>query len=96
MPVAADRIGLAQAVADVSDEIIFGDLIIGLGVPIPVKGIERYRKLARLLLPFVSYFPLSMLFYGSEGTEHQPKYGRYWRQADLIAAIFCHAQIHAR
>jgi len=88
VPVAADRIGLAQAVADVCDEIIFGDLMIGLGVPIPVRGIERYRKLARLLLPFVSYFPLAMLFYGSGGAEHQPKYGRYWREADLIAGDF--------
>ena len=40
VPVAVDRIGLAQAVADVSDEVVIGDLMIALGIPIPVRGID--------------------------------------------------------
>jgi hypothetical protein len=88
IPLAIDRLGLAQAVTDVTDKVVFGDLMIGLGLPIPVWGLDRFRKVARLLLPFVSYFPMSMLFYGSGGAERTPKYGRYWQQADLIASDF--------
>jgi hypothetical protein len=88
VPVAVDRLGLAEAAADVSDEVVIGDLMIALGIPIPVRGIDAYRKLARVLLPVVSYFPMNMLFYGSGGTEAEPKYQRYWQEADLIAGDF--------
>jgi GNAT superfamily N-acetyltransferase len=88
VPVAVDRLGLAEAAADVSDEVVIGDLMIALGIPIPVRGIGAYRKLARLLFPIVSYFPMSMLFYGSGGAEAEPKYQRYWQEADLIAGDF--------
>ncbi|MBN1581615.1 MAG: quinate 5-dehydrogenase [Anaerolineae bacterium] len=88
VPVAADRIGLAEAVSEVSDEIVIGDLMIALGIPIPIRGIGAYYKLARILFPMVSYFPMSLLFYGSGGSEAEPKYQRYWREADLIAGDF--------
>ncbi len=88
VPVAVDRIGLAEAVTDVADEVIIGDLMIALGIPIAIRGLPTYRKLARLLFPIVSYFPMSMLFYGSGGTEAEPKYQRYWQEADLIAGDF--------
>jgi hypothetical protein len=88
VPVAVDRIGLAQAAAYVSDEVVIGDLMVALGIPIPVWGIDAYRKLARVLLPIVSCFPMSMLFYGSGGEEPEPRYQRYWKEADLIAGDF--------
>ena len=94
VPVAVDRLGLAEAVAEVADEIIIGDLIIALDIPIPIRGIPTYRKLARVLLPIVSYFPLSMLFYGSSGEPTEPKYQRYYEDADLIAGDFLFMKMH--
>jgi hypothetical protein len=88
VPVAVDRLGLAQAAEDVSDKVVFGDLMVALGIPIPIYGLRAYKRLARVLLPLVSYFPMSMLFYGSGGLEHEPKYQRYWQQSDLLAGDF--------
>ena len=88
VPVAVDRLGLAQAAAEVSDRIIFGDLMVALGIPIPVWGIANFKRIARLLLPIVSYFPMSMLFYGSSGAEREPKYLKFWRESDLLAGDF--------
>ncbi|MBE9507086.1 MAG: quinate 5-dehydrogenase [Chloroflexi bacterium] len=88
VPVAVDRPGLAEAVTEVSDEVIFGDLMFALNVPIALRGLRRYRQVARIMLPFVSHFPMSMLFYGSSGEEPTPKYERYWNEADLIAGDF--------
>lgn len=88
IPVAVDRLGLAQAVEEVSDEVLIGDLMIALGIPIPIRGIRAYKRLARVLLPIVSYFPMSMLFYGSGGAEHEPKYEKYFTAADLLAGDF--------
>ena len=94
IPVAIDRLGLAQAVAEVSDELVLGDLMVALEVPIPVKGMANFRRLARIMLPFVSHFPMSMLFYGSGGDEPTPKYRRFFERADLLAGDFLFMRKH--
>jgi hypothetical protein len=88
IPVAADRIGLAEAVAEVAERTVFGDLMVALGVPLPVYGIPAFKRVARIMLPIVSYFPMSMIFYGSDGAEQKPKYTKYFEESDLIAGDF--------
>jgi len=88
IPVAVDRLGLAEAVAEVSDAIVSGDLMVALGIPIPLYGIASFKKVARIMLPIVSHFPMSMLFYGSDGAEQKPKYTKYFEESDLIAGDF--------
>lgn len=88
VPVAVDRIGLAQAVSEVAERLVIGDLMIALGIPIPINGLPAYKRLARTLFPLVSYFPMSLLFYGSGGVEHQPKYEKYFSASDLLAGDF--------
>jgi len=88
IPVAADRAGLAEAVAEVSQRTVFGDLMVALGVPLPLYGIPAFKRVARIMLPIVSHFPMNMLFYGSDGAEHEPKYTKYFEESDLIAGDF--------
>jgi hypothetical protein len=88
VPVAIDRIGLAQAVAEVSDKIVLGDLMVALGVPLPIYGIPVFKRVARFMLPIVSYFPMSMIFYGSGGAEQQPKYSKFFESSDLLAGDY--------
>jgi hypothetical protein len=88
VPVAIDRLGLAEAVAEVADRTVFGDLMVALGVPLPVYGIPAFKRIARIMLPFVSHFPMSMIFYGSDGAEQEPKYVKYFEESDLIAGDF--------
>ncbi len=88
IPVAIDRLGLAEAVAEVAERTVFGDLMVGLGVPLPIYGIPAFKRVARVMLPFVSHFPMSMIFYGSDGAEQEPKYTKYFEESDLIAGDF--------
>lgn len=88
VPVAADRLGLAEAVSEVAERTVFGDLMVALGVPIPVYGIPAFKRVARVMLPIVSHFPMSMIFYGSDGAEQEPKYVKYFEGSDLIAGDF--------
>jgi hypothetical protein len=88
VPVAVDRQGLAEAVAEVSENIVIGDLMVGLGIPIPIYGIPAFKRVARIMLPIVSHFPMNMLFYGSDGAEHEPKYVKYFEASDLVAGDF--------
>ena len=88
VPVAIDRLGLAEAVAEVAERTVFGDLMVALGVPIPIYGIPAFKQVARVMLPFVSHFPMSMIFYGSDGAEREPKYTKFFEASDLIAGDF--------
>jgi len=86
IPFGTDRIGMAEAVTEVADEVVIGDLMFVFGIPIAVHGLDRFRKLARILLPAVGYLPMSMLLPpGTKEETHQPKFHRYWMEADLIA-----------
>ncbi|MBN1230687.1 MAG: hypothetical protein JXA19_02350, partial [Anaerolineales bacterium] len=56
--------------------------------PIAVHGMKNFYRVARVLMPFISISPMSVLYYGSDGSEHEPKYVKYWEAADLIAGDF--------
>jgi hypothetical protein len=47
VPVGIDRQGLATAIAEVCGKIVFGDLMVALGVPIPLYGIPSFKRVAR-------------------------------------------------
>jgi hypothetical protein len=62
--------------------------MVALGVPIPLHGIPAFKRLARIMLPIVSYFPVFLIFYGNDGAEREPKYVKYFEGSDLIAGDF--------
>ena len=88
IPLSIDRIGLATGICEITEKVIFGDLMVALGVPLPVYGLKNFKRVARVMLPFVSHFPISMLYYGSDGAEKEPKYQKCWEESDLIAGDF--------
>jgi hypothetical protein len=86
IPFGTDRMGLIQAVSQVADEVLIGDLMFIFGLPYPVRGLARFKRLARVLLPIAGHLPISMLFPpGAREEAPKPKYVRFWREADLIA-----------
>jgi hypothetical protein len=86
IPFGTDRIGLIEAVSKVADQVIIGDLMFMFGLPLPVRGLDNFKRLARLILPLAGCLPISALFPpGARNEEHSPKYERYWLGADLIA-----------
>ena len=96
VPFGTDRIGMIQAVTTVADEVVIGDLMFVFGLPIPVRGLDRFRKVARLLLPAVGYLPMSMLLPpGAKEEKHEPKFHRFWTEADLIAGDMHYIQKYA-
>ena len=88
LPMVADRIGMAEAVCEVTDEAVFGDLMVGLGLPLMIRGMRNYRRVLKIMLPLVSRFPMSMIYYDSINNEAEPKYERHWKEADLLAGDF--------
>jgi hypothetical protein len=90
-----DRYGMAQAVGEVADSVVYGDLMFALGLPIPVKGIKHLKWLGKVLLPIVGFMPISMVYpTGDKQESIQPKYEKYWQEADLIAGDFLYIRKH--
>ncbi|GAB6099806.1 hypothetical protein JCM16358_16850 [Halanaerocella petrolearia] len=86
---ALDRFGMAESLADQEVDLIIGDLIFGLGIPIPLSSLSTLHRVAKLIMPLVSQLPFKVLYpTGDQQTEVKNKYSKYYREADIIAGDF--------
>jgi hypothetical protein len=89
MPLAVDRYGMAESLHRAGFDLVFCDLIFGLGIPIPVKGLAQLRLLSRILLPVIGQMPISMLYpTGQNQEEITPKYEKWFNYGPVIAGDF--------
>jgi hypothetical protein len=86
----ADRWGLARAFSDLGYETVYGDLMFGLDIPIPIRKLSHLKTFANLLMPIVSRLPFSWIYPTGEKQEKRtPKWGEYYAWATVIAGD-CH------
>ncbi len=73
---AVDRFGLAEALVAAGAQTVFGDLIYGLGLPVPLRSMRALDRLARVVAPLITLLPTS-LFYptGERQNETRPRFG---------------------
>jgi len=87
---AVDRFGMALSFFDHDYQVVCADLMFGLGIGIPVRTLNQLKWIARLLLPVVGRFPISMLYpTGEKQDVIIPKFGKWYAWADVIAGD-CH------
>ncbi|ABB13981.1 hypothetical protein [Carboxydothermus hydrogenoformans] len=94
---AVDRFGMAEALAETGAEVIFGDLIFALGIPIPIKKISTLNFLAAILLPIITKLPFQILYptgKEQEVREKKSKNDRYYHWADIIAGDYLYIKKH--
>ncbi len=85
-----DRWGLSKSFVEAGYEVIFGDLMFALGVPIPIRTMNGLRALAKVMIPIVTRFPFEWLYpTGEKQDERIPKYQKYYHWATVIAGD-CH------
>ncbi len=84
-----DRYGMAEAFTQVGANVVFGDLMFGLGIPIGLRGLATVRILAAILLPILTRGPFTWLYpTGKKQESITPRFGRAYRWADVIAGDF--------
>ncbi len=89
MPVASDRYGMAVSLAKAGFDLVCCDLIIGLGIPIPVRGLPQLRRLAAILLPVIGQLPVSMIYpTGQNQDTNTPKFDKWFNYGPVIAGDF--------
>lgn len=86
---ALDRFGLAEALVQAGSRVVFGDMLFGLGLPVPIRSLQGLSRLTKFAAPIITRLPVS-LFYptGAKQQESQPRFKRYFQDADIIAGDF--------
>lgn len=86
---AVDRFGMAEALIEAKCDVIFGDFIFSLHLPIPLKTLKSVSIAARILLPILTKLPFNILYPTGEKQEKvEPKYNKYYQWAEIIAGDF--------
>jgi hypothetical protein len=90
MAAGVDRWGLAKAFVDTGYEVVFGDLMFGLDIPIPLYTLKQLKTFAALLMPIAGRLPYSWIYpIGEKQEKRTPKFGKYYAWATVIAGD-CH------
>lgn len=86
---AMDRFGMAQALVEAGCRVIMGDLMFGLGVPVPLYSLRSLDLLARVLAPLIVQLPFRLLYpTGERQKENRPRFEAYYRRSDIIAGDY--------
>ncbi len=86
----ADRWGMAMSFLERGYEGVFGDLMFGLGLPLPLRSPASIKRVAALILPVVSRLPFKWIYPTGEKQEiNTPKFGQWYEWASVIAGD-CH------
>lgn len=87
---AVDRFGMAEALSDAGAEMLFGDILFGLGLPVEIRSIQGLRTLANILLPVITLLPFKWFYPTGEQQDKIVRDGRtkYYAWADVIAGDF--------
>lgn len=87
---AVDRFGMAEAFTDLGGEVIFGDMIFILGLPLPFRNLHLQAVVVKFIAPLVVQLPISWLYpTGQKQTVSEAGWRqRYFDWADVIAGDF--------
>jgi hypothetical protein len=91
-----DRYGLARALVEAGCDVTFGDLMFGLDIPIPLRGLNTIHVLAALILPWLTKLPYKWVYPIGEEQDKPPsqKYSRFYEEAEVIAGDFMQVRSH--
>jgi hypothetical protein len=82
---AVDRFGMAQAIAEQGGEVIYADLLFGVGLNLPLRTYSAVKKLGAILLPIITRLPLKWFYpMGEKQETRTPKFPKVFEWATFI------------
>lgn len=89
---AIDRYGMAEGFQNMGCELVLADLMVALGINIPIKSLKVLDRIASVVAPIVCRLPFEMLYpTGKEqnrDANRQGKIDKFFYDADIIAGDF--------
>jgi hypothetical protein len=86
---AVDRFGMAEALATHCKSVVYGDLLFGIGLPIPIRSWSGLKRLASILLPIICRLPFQWFYpTGEKQNKNTPKFTQFFDEANVIAGDY--------
>ncbi|MBL8087542.1 MAG: quinate 5-dehydrogenase [Chthonomonas sp.] len=83
---AADRYGMAQSLSELCPEVLYGDLMFGVGLPLRVRSYKGVQRLGAILLPIITQLPFQWFYpTGDKQKVRTPKFQADFGWATVIA-----------
>lgn len=83
---AVDRYGMAEALDKVCPKVIYGDLMFGLGLPLPLRSHAAVTRVGKLVLPLITKLPFKWFYPTGEKQEKRtPKFPNAFAESTIIA-----------
>lgn len=87
-----DRYGMAEGFQNIGCQLVLGDLMVALGINIPIKSLKMLDRIASVIAPVACRLPFEILYpTGNEqnkGTSKAGKIDKFFYEADIIAGDF--------
>jgi hypothetical protein len=83
---AVDRYGMAEALDEVCPNVLYGDLIFGLGIPIAIRSYKTVKRIGNVALPIITRLPFKWFYpTGEKQDARTPKFGWAFDESTIIA-----------
>lgn len=88
---AVERYAMAESLVTAGCQLLIGDLIFALGLPIPIYSLRTLDRVGKLLLPLICRLPIDLVYPTGSKQEEQKskkKATRYLEEAEVITGDF--------
>lgn len=86
---AIDRFGMAETLWEMKADVIFGDFMFGLNLPMPIRKLSTIWTYGSIVGPLLRFVPLSWIYpTGKQQEERKPRWEQYFQWADLITGDY--------
>lgn len=95
---AMDRFGMAEAFYQKKADLVCGDLIFGLKIPIRIKSLKTLKFIAAVIAPIITKLPFELVYpTGNKQNQDKDKddrFKKFYQEADIIAGDFHYIKAH--
>lgn len=95
---AMDRFGMAEAFFEKDSDVLCGDLIFSLGLPVRIKSLKTLKVIASLFAPIITKLPFEIVYPTGEKQDKKnsedDKFKIFYEEADIIAGDFHYIKAH--
>ncbi len=92
---AVDRYGMAVSLVEAGYDMVYGDLLFGLGIPIPLRSLRAVDFMLAIIGPIVGRLPIDMIYpTGEKQLETIPKFVKWYNWATILAGDCAYTKRH--
>jgi len=87
--VGSDRFGMAKTLYKLCNEVTFGDFLVSLELPFPIKKLKTLKELTKIVGPIVVRLPFSWLYpTGEKAEKRSSRLEKYFLSHTVIAGDY--------